>query len=191
MSKGKAKDKGKAKGVTGRPPRRALRLQGLLFGVAFGFLLQKGGVAQYDVLVGALLLTDFTVFQVMLSAILVGMVGIATMRRLGLVSLHPKPLRPGANIVGGLLFGVGFGLSGYCPGTGAAAAGQGNLDALVAIAGMIVGSYLYAELVQAQKRPAEPGPREAATIDAMVPVPRSLVVLGAAVVIVTALLLLA
>lgn len=49
---------------------------GLSFGINFGFLLQKGGVAKYDVLLGALLLTDFTVMKIMLAAILVGMVGI-------------------------------------------------------------------------------------------------------------------
>ncbi len=52
------------------------RLLGLLFGIAFGFLLQKGGVGQYEVLMGALLLRDITVFKIILSAILVGMVGV-------------------------------------------------------------------------------------------------------------------
>jgi uncharacterized protein len=52
---------------------------GLIFGVAFGFLLQKGGVAKYEVLIGVLLLTDFTVIKVMMSAVVVGMVGIFLM----------------------------------------------------------------------------------------------------------------
>lgn len=119
---------------------------GLLFGVVFGFLLQKGGVAKYEVLMGALLLTDFTVMKVMLTAIVVGMVGIFGMHALGLVKLHVKKTQYAANIGGGLLFGVGFALLGYCPGTGAAALGQGNFDAFVGILGMIAGSHLYAEL---------------------------------------------
>lgn len=119
---------------------------GLAFGIAFGFLLQKGGVAKYDVLLGALLLTDFTVMRIMLTAILVGMVGIFGMHALGLVKLHVKPTRYAANLIGGLVFGVGFALLGYCPGTGAAAVGQGNLDALAGIGGLLAGSYVYAEL---------------------------------------------
>jgi uncharacterized membrane protein YedE/YeeE len=118
---------------------------GLLFGIIFGFLLQKGGVAKYHVLVGVLLLEDFTVVKVMLTAITVGAVGVFAMHALGLVKLHVKPTRYAGNIVGGLIFGVGFGLLGYCPGTGAAALGQGNWDAIAGIAGLMIGSYLFAE----------------------------------------------
>jgi uncharacterized membrane protein YedE/YeeE len=67
------------------------------------------------------------------------------MHALGLVKLHVKPTRYAGNIVGGLIFGVGFGLLGYCPGTGAAALGQGNWDAIAGIAGLMIGSYLFAE----------------------------------------------
>lgn len=121
-------------------------LLGLLFGLIFGFLLQKGGVAKYHVLMGVLLLEDMTVVKVMLSAIVVGMVGVFALRAVGKVRLHVKPTRYAANIAGGLIFGVGFGLLGYCPGTGSAALGQGNLDALGGILGLMAGSYVYAEL---------------------------------------------
>lgn len=118
---------------------------GLLFGVAFGFLLQKGGVAKFHILVGILLLEEFTVAKVMLTAIIVGCVGIFSLYLLGLVKLHVKPTRYAANIIGGLVFGIGFALIGYCPGTGAAALGQGNWDALAGVAGLMLGSYLFAE----------------------------------------------
>ena len=62
----------------------------------------------------------------MLTAVVVGMVGIFAMRSMGLVKLHLEPTRYASNITGGLLFGVGLGLLGYCPGTGAAALGPGN-----------------------------------------------------------------
>jgi len=119
---------------------------GAVFGVLFGFLLQKGGVAKYHILIGTLLLEDFTVVKVMLTAIIVGSIGIFSLHALGLVKLHVKPTRYAANIIGGLLFGVGFALMGYCPGTGAAALGQGNLDAISAIIGLMIGSYLFAEV---------------------------------------------
>lgn len=120
-------------------------LLGFIFGVAFGFLLQKGGVARYEVLMGQFFLTDFTVIKIMVTAIMVGMVGVFSMRAMGLVKLHVKPTRYASNIVGGLLFGVGLGVLGYCPGTGAAALGQGNYDAIPGMLGLMAGSYLYAE----------------------------------------------
>lgn len=129
----------------GKPDSARQLVLGLLFGVVFGFLLQKGGVAQYEVLMGQFLLTDFTVIKVMLTAIVVGMLGIFSLRALGRVELHLKPTRYAANIAGGLLFGVGLGLLGYCPGTGIVALGQGNYDAITGILGLMVGSYLYAE----------------------------------------------
>jgi len=118
---------------------------GLVFGLVFGFLLQKGGVAKYHILLGVLLLEDFTVVKVMLTAIIVGCIGIFSLHTAGLVKLHVKPTRYAANIIGGLIFGIGFGLIGYCPGTGAAALGQGNWDAIAGIAGLMLGSYLFAE----------------------------------------------
>lgn len=120
--------------------------RGLFFGILFGFLLQKGGVAKYHILIGMLLLEDFTVVKVMMSAIVVGSVGIFSLNALSLVKLHIKPTRYASNILGGLLFGVGFGLLGYCPGTGAAALGQGDLDAIGGVLGLMAGSYLFAEM---------------------------------------------
>jgi hypothetical protein len=120
-------------------------LLGLLFGIAFGFFLQKGGAAKYHILIGVLLLEDWTVIQIMLSAIVVGMVGLFPMAAMGWIKLNPKPSRFAANMIGGLLFGIGFAMSAYCPGTSAAALGQGNYDALAVILGMIAGSWVFAE----------------------------------------------
>lgn len=137
------------------PAHRQQLMLGLVFGVIFGFLLQKGGVAKYHILIGVLLLEDFTVIEVMLSAVIVGMLGIFAMHRVGMVELQIKPTRYGANIIGGLLFGVGFGLAGYCPGTSAAAFGQGNFDALAAMIGLIAGSFVFAELSRWLSRTVE------------------------------------
>ncbi len=118
---------------------------GLLLGICFGFLLQRSGVTHYDVILSQLLLRDFTVVKVMLTAVVVGMVGVHALRSLGVVELHLKSGSIGSTVIGGLIFGVGFGLLGYCPGTAAAAAGQGSLDALFGgIVGIILGSWLFA-----------------------------------------------
>lgn len=130
-------------------------LKGVLFGLVFGFLLQKGGVGKFNVLIGQLLLQDFTVAKVMLTAIVVGMIGVFTMHHFGMVKLHIKPTRIGANIIGGLLFGAGFALLGYCPGTVAVALGQGSWDALFGIAGLVAGSWVFAELSGWSKRTIE------------------------------------
>ena len=118
---------------------------GLLLGVAFGFLLQKGGVTRYDVIIGQLLFTDFTVLKIMLSAVLTGMIGVHLLKQLGLAQLHPKPGSVGTSVIGGLIFGVGFGILGYCPGTVAGAVGQGSMDALLGgVVGILVGAGLFA-----------------------------------------------
>jgi len=118
---------------------------GLSFGILFGFLLQKGGVTKHDVIVGQLLLVDFTVLKVMLSAVITGMIGIYFMKTMGWVQLYPKPGSAGMSIIGGLIFGIGFAVLGYCPGTIAGAVGNGYLDALVGgVIGILMGAGLLA-----------------------------------------------
>ncbi len=120
---------------------------GMLFGVIFGFLLQKGGVTRYDVIIGQLLLEDFTVVKIMFSAIITGAVGLHLMKGLGWVQLKPKKGSWGKNAVGGLIFGVGFAVLGYCPGTIAGAMGNGFLDAAFGgLLGILAGSWLFAAI---------------------------------------------
>jgi len=137
------------------PPSAGKLLGAAFFGLAFGFLLQKGGVAKFNVLIGALLLEDWTVAKVILTAIVVGMIGVFTLHHFAKVNLHPPATKLGAQIIGGLTFGIGFALIAYCPGTGAAALGQGSWDALFGILGLLVGSYLYAEFSGVLKRSIE------------------------------------
>jgi hypothetical protein len=119
---------------------------GLVIGITFGFLLHKGGVTKYDIIIGQLLLTDFTVMKVMLTAIITGMVGVHLLAGLGVAQLHPKHGSIGSVVMGGLLFGLGFGLLGYCPGTMVGAVGEGSLDALMGgVVGMIIGAGIFSE----------------------------------------------
>jgi len=130
-------------------------IAGAVFGLAFGFLLQKGGVGKFNILIGQLLLQEFTVAKVMLTAIVVGMVGVFALHHFAKVNLHIKPTRVGSNIIGGLLFGAGFALMGYCPGTAAAALGQGSWDALFGMAGLVAGSWIFAEFSASLKKTVE------------------------------------
>jgi uncharacterized protein len=120
-------------------------LLGLLTGFAFGFLLQKGQVTKYPVIVGQFLLRDFTVLKTMLTAVVVGGIGVYVLTALGAATLHVKPAQLVAVPVGGLIFGVGMALLGYCPGTGVAAAAEGKRDAWFGVAGMLFGALLFAE----------------------------------------------
>ncbi len=119
---------------------------GLLMGICFGFLLQRGGVTRYDVILGQLLLRDWTVAKIILTAVITGMLGVYVLRHFGWVRLHKKSGSAGSTVVGGLFFGAGFGLLGYCPGTALGAVGQGSLDALFGVAGILVGAGVYAAL---------------------------------------------
>jgi hypothetical protein len=130
--------------------RRAQIALGLFIGIAFGFLLQKSNVTSYQVVIGQLLLSDFTILKMMLSAVIVGMIGFFTLKRLRLVQPHIMSGAAGSSLAGGLVFGLGFALLGYCPGTVAGAVGQGALDALFGgCTGMLIGAGLFARIYPA------------------------------------------
>ena len=117
---------------------------GLITGIIFGFLLQKAQVLRYDKQVGALRFLDMTILKFMLSAIVVAAIGIYLFKDLGLIKLSLKSTSIGALVVGGLLFGIGWGLLGYCPGTAVGAIGEGRMDGLWGVLGMLCGAALYA-----------------------------------------------
>ncbi len=119
-------------------------LYGLITGILFGILLQRAEVLRYDRQVGALRLKDMTIFKFMLSAIVVAAFGIYLLKDLGMVTLSLKPTSLGAQVVGGTVFGIGWGLLGYCPGTAGGALGEGRLDAAWGLVGMVAGGALYA-----------------------------------------------
>lgn len=120
---------------------------GAITGLVFGFLLHKGGVTSFDVIVNQFRLKDFTVLKVMMTAIIVGGLGIYAMPLLGIdVAMHIKGTAVLGNALGGLIFGVGMVLLGYCPGTAVAAIGAGSRHAIVGVLGMLVGAGIYAEM---------------------------------------------
>ena len=127
-------------------------IYGLITGILFGFLLQKARVIRYDKQLGALRLMDMTIVKFMLSSILVGMVGVTLIKDLGWAQLSVKETVLGGNILGGLIFGLGWGLLGYCPGTSAGALGEGRWDAVWGILGMLAGAAIYAEAYPVLKK---------------------------------------
>jgi uncharacterized membrane protein YedE/YeeE len=126
-------------------------LLGLITGIAFGALLQQGRVLRFEKQIGAMLLKDMTIVKFMLSAIIVGTVGINLLVSAGLVDLKIKATYVGANLIGGLLFGAGWAVMGYCPGTSVGALGEGRWHVVWAILGMLFGAAIYAEVHLAMK----------------------------------------
>lgn len=120
-----------------------------LFGVLFGVVLSRSGVTDYDASAAMFRLADFHLFGVIGAAIVTAALGLWTLRRAGNrtvtgapLELRRKPWHSGA-IWGGLVFGMGWALSGACPGTALVQVGEGKLIALVTVAGIFGGTYLF------------------------------------------------
>lgn len=122
------------------------QILGLATGILFGFLLQKGRVLRFEKQVSAMLFKDMTILKFMMTAIMVGMVGITLLSQLDIVTISHKSMNLWAVLIGGALFGAGWAVMGYCPGTSVGALADGRLHAAFAIAGMVVGAAIYAEI---------------------------------------------
>lgn len=121
-------------------------------GFLFGFALERGGFGNARKLAAQFYLYDMTVFKVMFTAILVAMVGLYTLAGVGLVDLERLWINPTfvwGQAVGGFLLGVGFIMSGLCPGTSIVSAASGRLDGVVTFLGIFLGTFLFAVAVDA------------------------------------------
>jgi len=121
----------------------------LVLGLFFGFFLERGGMGNPHKLIGVFYRTDFAVPKMMFSAILVAATGLILLSDLKVLDMSrvwiiPTFLWP--QLVGGALFGLGFLVSGYCPGTAVAGLASGRLDALVTMVGIGSGTLLFSAL---------------------------------------------
>ena len=116
---------------------------GLAMGVLFGLALEKSRVMEPGFIIGQFQMRNFIMIKVMLSAIATGLVVLAALNALGMVSLSVKAALVGHMVVGGLLLGVGIVLAGACPGTTLAQIGAGYRDAWAILAGGLAGAFTY------------------------------------------------
>ena len=122
-------------------------MQNLLFGLLFGFILSRVGATDFDAILGMFRLTDLHLMGVIGMAVVVAGLGNAIIKHrvaagAKLPTLSPKPMKPGL-VIGSLLFGAGWALTGTCPGTGIAQLGEGKLVAGFTVLGMLLGTALY------------------------------------------------
>ena len=118
-------------------------LIGLATGIVFGFALEKSRVFEPGVIVGQMQLRNFVMLKVFLAAVITGLVVLAVMNGILGVKLSLKPLLFKADIIGGLILGVGIALAGACPGTTLAQIGAGYRDAIFVLLGGIAGALMY------------------------------------------------
>jgi uncharacterized protein len=115
----------------------------LIFGFLFGYFLLQARLNRFDTISGMATLEDFTVAKAIMVALGVGTVLISMEIALGAANFHVKPFVTGSLIFGGLLFGAGMAILGYCPGTLLISLGEGSLDALAGLAGAILGGVAF------------------------------------------------
>ncbi len=122
----------------------------IVIGFCFGFILERAGFGDARNLVNIFYFRDMRVLRVMFSAIVTALVGLVALSLAGLFNyemvlnytLLKTYLWP--QVVGGVLFGIGFVVGGYCPGTSVVAVTSGKLDAIVFLGGMLVGIWVFA-----------------------------------------------
>jgi len=117
---------------------------GLAIGMTFGAILQLGGASSYKKIMGALLLKDMDIIKLILMAIAVGTVGIYALDLVDMANLSIKPTYIVGIVIAGLIFGVGFAVAGYCPGTCVVASAEGKTDAMMTVLGGLAGAFIYA-----------------------------------------------
>ncbi len=118
-------------------------LIGLATGVVFGVALEKSRVFEPGVIVGQMQLKNFIMLKIFLTAVVTGLVVLAALNGIWGVKLHLKPLLFRADLIGGLLLGIGITIAGACPGTSLAQIGAGYKDAWFTVAGGIAGAVTY------------------------------------------------
>ena len=119
---------------------------GLGSGIAFGFIIQRVGATNPQKMVLAHLMRERYIPQFMLIVVMVAALGVFGLEAAGTGTTRVLPTSLVATGLGGVLFGIGWGLSGYCPGTCWAAVGEGRMDAIFALLGGLLGTAAFAQL---------------------------------------------
>jgi uncharacterized protein len=117
----------------------------IFLGLLFGFSLNKAGLTRYTKIVNQFRFTDMAVLKFMMTALVTAMIVLFPLKVMGVINFPVVPATyVVGNLAGGLLFGVGMSLAGFCPGTASAGAGEGKLDYLIpGLLGFLTGGVIY------------------------------------------------
>ncbi len=115
----------------------------LILGILFGATLQYASLNKFNTISGLAILENLSVVKAIALAIGVGIILLNIEIAFGFASFHVKPFVVGGLILGGLIFGMGMAILGYCPGTLAISLGEGSIDALIGIIGGLFGGLIY------------------------------------------------
>lgn len=150
-------------------------------GFGFGFVLERSGFGRAPILAAQFYFADMRVFKVMFSAIVTAMLGVTFLAGIGVLDLSAMQIPETflwAQIVGGFILGVGFILSGYCPGTSVVAAASGNIDGAVTVVGAILGSVAFGFFPSSWREFAEAGNMGASRLTDVLHAPQAVLALG-------------
>ena len=111
-------------------------ITGLIVGILFGFIMQRGRFCMNSAIRDTVLLQDFTLLKSVGAAILVSMAGFAIMSAVGIITINPKPSFGWANLVGSFVFGIGMVIAGGCASGITYRVGEGMMGALAAVIGL-------------------------------------------------------
>lgn len=115
----------------------------LLVGIAMGALIQRVGASSPRMILASLRLENTAIMKFMAVTIGVGTVAVYLLSLAMPMHFDIKPTYLIGVVVGGLIFGTGFAVGGYCPGTCVVGMGEGRRDAVAAVLGGIAGALLF------------------------------------------------
>jgi uncharacterized protein len=122
-------------------------LTGLLLGVIFGAIMQRAHILRFDNQLKLLLFKDFRVLKFLLTASVSGAIFETIMYQLWYTEYIDRTLWIYSILLGGVIFGIGWAILGYCPGTALGALGEGRYDALFGVLGGLTGTFVYDQFI--------------------------------------------
>lgn len=125
-------------------------LKYILFGLVFGIILQKSEVISWFRIQEMFYFQSFHMYGIIGSAIVVGIISVQLIKRFNIkdtegkeIDLTPKPFQPKANFIGGAFFGLGWAMTGACPGPLFTLLGAGNTIIIIPIISALIGAFVY------------------------------------------------
>jgi len=119
------------------------RILTVLIGVGFGFALSRIGFASWDEVHGMFTFSDLRLLFTFMFAVALIVPSWFVFERLGMAAWVKRSIHPGT-VAGGVLFGMGWAISGACPSIGLVQLGEGQLGAIWTLVGIFAGNALYA-----------------------------------------------